>query len=125
MPSDRGSSAAARGRLGEDEAARLLARNGYAVLERNVATPVGEIDLVARDGDTLCFVEVKARASRDRGSPEEAVTPRKQRQVRNAAAAYLAARGLDPERCRFDVVAIDLDAEGRCVDGRLLKDAFA
>jgi putative endonuclease len=95
------------GKTGEDLAAAALERLGYAILERRYRTRYGEIDIVARDGDTLVFVEVKARASAEFGNAAEAVTPQKQRKLALMAADYLARHSLDNVACRFDVVAID------------------
>jgi putative endonuclease len=92
------------GTRGEREAARFLRRQGMRVILRNYRTPQGEIDLIARDGDMLVFVEVK---SRRRGVPAEAVTPEKQRRLTLAALHFLKRhRLLDSVRGRFDIVAI-------------------
>jgi putative endonuclease len=94
------------GRQGEDAAATYLKSIGMTILQRNVQTPVGEIDLVARQTRHLVFVEVKTRRSTAFGTPAEAVGPRKQRQIIRAAKWYLndnPATGLQP---RFDVVAV-------------------
>lgn len=111
----------ARGRYGEDRAAEWLATQGYDIVERNVATRSGEIDVVARDGDTLCFIEVKARSSRTYGPAVEAVTPRKQRRLARASALYLLAHPTDAP-CRFDVLGMDFaDGTWRYT---LVRDAF-
>jgi putative endonuclease len=91
------------GDRGERAAARFLRRQGLRVLLRSYRTRSGEIDLVARDGDTLVFVEVKARRQ---GVPAEAVTPEKQRRITLAALHFLRKHRLLEQRCRFDVVAI-------------------
>lgn len=94
------------GRWGEERACDFLRRGGFEVVERNFRTPLGEIDLIARRGGILAFVEVKTRRSAAFGAPQEAVTPRKQRQIIRAAQWYLArvrCRNLQP---RFDVVAV-------------------
>jgi putative endonuclease len=91
------------GDRGEREAARALRKQGLRVLLRGYRTPYGEIDLIARDGDTLVFVEVKTRR---RGQPAEAVTPEKQRRLTLAALQFLKQHRLLEQRCRFDVVAI-------------------
>jgi putative endonuclease len=99
------------GARGEALAVQYLQKKRFKILERNFATPVGEIDIIARQGRCLVFVEVKTRRSNAFGSPAEAVGPRKQRQVVRAAKWYLAAgqgRGLQP---RFDVMAILLSGE--------------
>ena len=95
------------GRIGEDLAVEHLEAQGYAILERRYRTDRGEIDIVAQDGETIVFVEVKARESREFGSAAEAVTRQKQRQVVSMAVEYLARHRLNCCPCRFDVVAID------------------
>jgi putative endonuclease len=94
------------GKLGEDAACRELARRGYAVLVRRFRTRYGEIDIVARDGPTLVFVEVKTRSSDRFGVPAEAVTGRKQAKIALMASEYLLRRRLRQVACRFDVVAV-------------------
>lgn len=101
----------ARGQRAEDEAAQWLEAQGLEVVARNVTTNAGEIDIVAREGEVLCFVEVKARASDAYGEAIEAVDARKQRRLARAAALYLAMRGIEPA-CRFDVLGMDLGPEG-------------
>ena len=95
------------GKSGEDLAVDELVAQGYAILARRYRTRGGEIDIVAEEGGTVVFVEVKARASSDFGSAVEAVTPRKQRQMMMMARDYLARARLGDRPCRFDVVAID------------------
>lgn len=87
-------------------AARLEAM-GWKVLARNWRCRYGELDLVAQDGATLVFVEVKARSSRGAGTPEEAVDAAKQARLSRSAGEYLAAHGLLERTCRFDVVAVE------------------
>ncbi len=94
------------GQIGEELACDHLRKNGYILVERGFRMCRGEIDVVARDGDTLVFVEVKTRADEEFGRPEEAVTPAKQRQIRRIAQGYLVAKSLGEVPCRFDVVAI-------------------
>ncbi|MGP0065841.1 MAG: YraN family protein [Isosphaeraceae bacterium] len=91
------------GDRGERAAARYLRKQGMRVLLRGVRSRYGEIDLIARDGDTLVFVEVKARRQ---GEPAEAVTAEKQRRISLAALRFLRGHDLLEQRCRFDVVAI-------------------
>ena len=96
-----------RGNRGEDAVARVLARRGYAVLERQYRCRWGEIDLIAWAPEgVLCFVEVKSRTGARFAAPREAVTPAKQRRLRSAASWYLAQRGLDDPPCRFDVAEV-------------------
>jgi putative endonuclease len=94
------------GNRGERVAARFLRRLGYRVLARNHRNRFGEIDLIAADGQTLVFVEVKTRRSAAAGAPFEAVDPTKQRQLTRAATAYLVQRRLFDRSARFDVVGI-------------------
>lgn len=102
----------ARGRAGEDAACEELLRSGYVVLERNVRLAGAEIDVIAADGPTLVFVEVRSRSNRLRGGPLETIGPEKQRRIARAAVAYLARRpGPDPP-ARFDVVGVEW-CEGR------------
>ena len=94
------------GQWGETLAAGYLTQKGYTLLDRNVRTPHGELDLVARRGAVLVFVEVKARTSTVYGHPEESITPTKQAHLLASAAAYLQAHpDLDGD-WRIDVIAI-------------------
>jgi len=99
------------GFLGENLAVSELTRRGYAILDRRYRTRHGEIDIVADDGGTIVFVEVKARATGEFGGGAEAVTPFKQRRLVSMAVDYLARRRLIDRPCRFDVIAID-DVDG-------------
>lgn len=100
-----------KGRAGEDEAARFLEARGLSVVARNVRAGGGELDLVAGDGGTVVFVEVKWRRDASRGTPAEAVTPVKRRKLLSAARAWLAENPSGAWReVRFDVVAIEGDA---------------
>src|SRR4051794_12337739 len=109
------------GSRGEDEAAQYLRRQGLRVLVRGYRTPWGEVDLIARDGDTLVFVEVKARK---KGEPAAAVTLEKQRRLTLAALRFLKENALLEQRCRFDVVAITWP-DSRCAPAvEHLRDAF-
>ena len=101
------------GKTGENLAAAELERCGYAVLERRYRTRHGEIDIVAEDGDAIVFVEVKVRATAERGTAAEAVTGQKQRRLIAMATDYLSRHQLTLRRCRFDVVAIDGTGEAR------------
>ena len=95
----------ALGNRGERLAAKYLKRQGLRILTRQFRVRRGEIDIIAREGDTLVFVEVKTRR---RGTPVEAVTPEKQRRITRAAYAFLRRYGLQDAAipCRFDIVAI-------------------
>jgi putative endonuclease len=112
----------ATGKSGEDRAVEALEGRGYAIVERRYRTRHGEIDIVARDGETLVFVEVKVRLTAEFGTAAEAVTPRKQRRVVRMATEYLARMRVRECRCRFDVVAID--GEGEAARLAVYRDAF-
>jgi putative endonuclease len=101
-----GKATQALGRSGEEIACRYLQGKNYEILARGFRMFRGEIDIVARDGGTLVFVEVKARADESHGRPEESVTPGKQRQIRKIAQGYLLEHPSPGVDCRFDVVAI-------------------
>jgi len=110
-------------RRGEDAAAAFLERVGMMIEDRNWRTPSGEIDIVARDGDTLVFVEVKTRRSERAGTAEDAVSPAKQQRIVRIARAYLAAHPEAPEALRFDVVALRVLGADRALL-RHYRDAF-
>jgi putative endonuclease len=110
MPSD--DPRQALGISGENLACAELQRRGYAILERRYRTRFGEIDIIARDGATIVFVEVKARLTDDFGGAAAAVTRWKQRRIAQMAVDYLARRSLHDCPCRFDVVAIDIETAG-------------
>ena len=94
------------GNRGENAACRFLRRQGYKILLRNCRSQWGEIDIIARDGDWIVFVEVKTRSSQAAGHPSEAVTRRKQIQLTKLALVWLKQRRLLDHRARFDVIAI-------------------
>ncbi len=113
------------GRTAEEAAARHLVERGWRLLGRNARIGRGELDIVARRGGTLAFVEVKARRTATFGAPEDAVDARKRRQVARLAGLWMAARpwalaGVD--EVRFDVMAVD--AIGDLVVVRHLPAAF-
>jgi putative endonuclease len=109
---DRGESASERGRRAEAAAAAWLERQGFQVLARNHATRRGEVDLVCREGETVCFVEVRSRTRLDHGSPAESVTPAKARRVVAAAKDWALRHGGLDGRVRFDVVAVEWREDG-------------
>jgi putative endonuclease len=110
------------GRSSEAVAARYLRRQGYRVIEVNHRNRLGEIDIVAEEGDTLVFVEVKARRNPALETPKAAVTPRKQRKIVQVAQAYLKAGDHRNRRVRFDVVAISAHTRPPRVE--LIRHAF-
>ncbi len=112
------------GKDGEDLACAELERLGYAILARRYRDPRGEIDIIARDGETLVFVEVKARIGHDFGDAAEAVTAWKRRRLVRVATAYMMRHDI-AERdgpCRFDVVAVHFDAGGPAIE--VFQNAF-
>jgi putative endonuclease len=103
------------GKTGEDLAVSELEQRGYAIVARRWRSRAGEIDIIARDGDTLVFVEVKAREDHDFGDAAEAVTIRKRRTIVRVAKEYVVEQGWIDRPCRFDVVTIHLEAGGPVV----------
>ena len=93
------------GDRGENRAARYLRERGYKILLRNFRCPLGEIDIIARDGRTLVFVEVKTR-TQDDPLPEDQVNPSKQHQITKAGKFYLGRYGVPQPPSRFDVIAV-------------------
>lgn len=100
------------GRHGEELAARLLVEKGYQIVARNWRCRAGEIDLVARNGDDLAFVEVRTRRGKAYGSPEESITLAKQARLAALAQEYVQAEAW-AGNWRIDVIAVEMDARGR------------
>ncbi|MCA9074437.1 MAG: YraN family protein [Planctomycetaceae bacterium] len=94
------------GDRGERVAAKFLKRKGYRILARQSRSRIGEIDLIAQDGEVIVFVEVKTRSSANAGHPAEAITFTKRKQLTRAALAWLKRRRLLEHHSRFDVIAI-------------------
>lgn len=101
------------GNWGESVAATYLEAQGYRILQRNWRCARGEIDLVAQAGEVLVFVEVKTRRGRGMGTPEEGVTPRKAQKLLELGQRYLLAHDLDEVEWRVDLVAVELDRQGK------------
>jgi putative endonuclease len=120
----RGWMAGRLGNEGERLAARYLRRQGYRILARRYRTPMGELDLIARDGNCIVFVEVKTRRTVDAGHPFEAVDRTKQAQMTRLALAFLKRHRLLEQSARFDVVSIVW--EGQSAEPRIVhyKHAF-
>jgi putative endonuclease len=112
----------ALGAKGEDLAVRRLRRAGYRIVTRNFRAAGAEIDVVALDGDTLVFVEVKTRLRLGAGDPVESVHGLKQYRIRKAAEIFADRRGMDRYPMRFDVVAVS--RPGRRWRSEIIKDAF-
>ena len=102
----------ALGTWGEEQAVNYLRKQGMKIIERNFRTPVGEIDIIARDKKYLVFLEVKTRRSTAFGPPQEAVGQRKQRQIARTAQWYLQNNKNGKLQPRFDVVAILCQSDG-------------
>ena len=117
-------STVATGQLGETLAVRYLLDQGYAVVERNYRKRFGEVDIIAREQQTLVFIEVKTRNSQQYGSPFDAVDGRKQRQLTRIARDYLQTHRHDEGEARFDVIAVILDKQQALVTIDHLKNAF-
>jgi putative endonuclease len=113
------------GQRGEDAAVRYLKRKGYHILARGHDSRLGELDIIAVDGRTVVFVEVKTRQSGDAGHPAEAIDELKQRRMTQAALAYLKAQGLLKYAARFDVVAIVWPENSRRPSIEHFQSAFA
>ncbi len=111
------------GKQGEDYAASYLQRCGYTIITRNYRKRIGEVDIIARDDDTIVFVEVKTRRTHSFGSPFEAVDARKQRQLSKIAQQYLLSHDLTSSPARFDVIAITMTQNNR-PEIELITNAF-
>jgi putative endonuclease len=113
----------ATGMLGEKLAGEFLVRNGYDIIETNYRCPGGEIDIIARQQDTLVFIEVRTKTSRQFGGPEESITPAKMERLRTVAAHYGQTHFDLPEAWRIDVVAIQMNRSGRLTHIELIENA--
>jgi putative endonuclease len=111
------------GILGERLARDFLGNNGYHILETNYRCPAGEIDIIAQQKETLVFIEVRTKRSKQFGSPEESITPTKMERLRAVAAHYGQNRDGLPASWRIDVVAIQMDGKGRASRIELIENA--
>lgn len=111
------------GRRAEDLATSYLEAQGYKIIAKNYRTKLGEIDVIGRDGNCVCFIEVRSVNTRRFGSPEYSVTRRKQGQIARSALSYIKQHRMEEEDCRFDVVAIE-NMDTAMPEIRLIKDAF-
>ena len=111
------------GRRGEEIAVAYLRRQGYRILARNWRCAAGELDIVAREGETLAFVEVRTRRGDRFGTPEESITPAKQAKLVELAQTYLQENGLTDQNWRIDVVAVEIDRRGRVKRLNLIRNA--
>jgi putative endonuclease len=110
------------GQSGETLAADYLSRNGYTLVERNYRSRTAEIDIIAKDGDCICFIEVKTRTSLKKGLPKESVHHAKQQKLISGATFYLKEKKISNLRVRFDVVDIILTNDTPAIT--LIKNAF-
>ena len=101
------------GEAGERAARGYLESKGYAILDTNFRCPYGEVDIIAQEGDCLVFLEVRTRSGGSFGSPEESITPDKERKLIATAETYIQSRTGLPEQWRIDLVAVDVDGQGR------------
>lgn len=111
-----------KGKEGEDLAVNYLKRAGFRIVERNFRCRFGEIDIIAKDGETLVFLEVKTRTSASYGDPEAAVDQAKQKKISLVSLHYLQSRNIADIPVRYDVVAVERSSAGDQI--RLIKDAF-
>jgi putative endonuclease len=110
------------GRSGENHAVNFLRQKGFSVLKQNYRTSDGEIDIIAQDGDTIVFVEVKSRRSVTYTRPEAAVDLMKQKKLKKIARQFISHYQLFGRDCRFDIVA--LHYEGNAVQTKYIQNAF-
>ena len=111
------------GKTGEDLACRELERRGYAILARRYRRRGGELDIIARDGPTLVFVEVKARDGHAFGEAAAAVTGFKRRRIAQLALDYVTRNRLQDHPCRFDVVSVHVDGGPPVIE--VFQNAFS
>jgi putative endonuclease len=122
-PQDAGDYKQRLGRRGEEIAASYLQQQGYTILARNWRCPAGEVDIVAREGETLAFVEVRARRGDRFGTPEESITRAKQTRLVELAQTYLQEAELGDVAWRIDVIAIRMGARGEVQRLNLIRNA--
>lgn len=112
------------GRLGENFARKYLLEKGYSILQQNYSTKYGEIDIIAKDGTLIVFIEVKTRRGISFGYPREAVDKHKQIKIKNMAELYILSKKLTDIPMRFDVIEVFLDENYNAKSISLLKNAF-
>ena len=110
------------GKLGEELALKKIKRLGYKYIASNYRCPLGEIDLIARDGDCLVFIEIKTRKGRSMAYAKEAVDQRKKRQISKVALSYMKANKCIDTKARFDVIAVNI--KGNQKDIEVIPNAF-
>jgi len=110
------------GKQSESIAVSYLKKHGYKIIEQNYRTKLGEIDIIAKEKDTIAFIEVKARRSAHFGNPKWAVTPKKQRKISMVALLYLKTTGQSSAKARFDVVSVISSHDNQKIE--IIKNAF-
>ena len=119
--SDENKTAVSIGQCGEETAVKILKKHGYKIIERNYRTRQGEIDIIARDGEYTCFVEVNFRKNDDFGDPGDFIDERKQQKIIKTAQYYAVKKGIYDTPMRFDAVLINA---GKKSKAEVIKDAF-
>ncbi|NQT57300.1 MAG: YraN family protein [Desulfobacteraceae bacterium] len=110
------------GKFGEVLALKKIKLLGYKNIIRNYRCPLGEVDLIAKDGDTLAFIEIKTRKGKSIGYAKEAVNARKRRQLSKVALAYMKSNDCWGAKARFDVIAINIERDKPQIE--VIKNAF-
>jgi len=110
------------GKQGEDLAVAYLRNAGYQIVAQNYRCLYGEVDVIARDGDTIVFIEVKSRKSETFGQPQEAVGREKQKKLSRISLHYIQQKRLEARNARFDVIAVRMSPEETRID--LIRNAF-
>jgi len=119
--------AVSTGVLGEEAAVKALKKQKYKIIERNYRSKVGEIDIIAKDGEYTCFVEVRLRKTNDFGSPADTIDERKQQKIIKTAQLYAVKNDIYDTPMRFDVVLINAKVQnGKLIDEKIeiIKNAF-
>lgn len=113
------------GNIGEEKARQYLENQGYIILEKNFRVGrIGEVDIIAQDIDSLCFIEVKTRSNNSFGTPAEAVSRQKQSTIKTIAQIYMQRHDFFDKPVRFDIVEIIMDRKGIVNEVNLIKSAF-
>jgi len=115
------------GNIGEETAVKALKKQGYKIIERNYRTKMGEIDIIAKDGEYTAFVEVRLRKNNNFGTPADTIDARKQQKIINTAQIYAVTNGIYDTPMRFDAVLINADTDGeKLVNAniQIIKNAF-
>ena len=125
--SDENKTAVSIGQCGEETAVKILKKNGYKILDRNYRTKMGEIDIIAKDGEYTCFVEVKFRKNDDFGDPGDFIDERKRQKIIKTAQYYAVKNKIYDTPLRFDAVLINAETDGKKLINKkiqIIKNAF-